>query len=243
MGPPETLIVGSMIASNFPIFFRAGRQATHVPNLSQPPFSASLVAKWFIRHAQNRHDQDLDNLKLQKLLFLAHSRTLSEFDVPLVVERIEAWRHGPVVQTVYREFREFDERPIDLELAVDGPWDHLPSPFVGVLEDTWDRFGAFSGWRLRDLTHEVGPWRAHFKPDVKNIAIPNEEIGLAWPVFQTYGAAPLPANSDLLDEARSRLRRVAEENPLGTRMGDPRDLVRQLDATEELRREAARLLG
>lgn len=214
-----------------------------MPNLDQPPFAASLVAKWFIRHAQALADQDLDNLKLQKLLFLAQARTLSEQGVPLLRERVEAWRHGPVVQTVYREYCDFDDRPIELDLANDGPWDHLPSPVVVVLEGTWDRFGAYSGWRLRELTHEVGPWRKHFADGVKNIPIPNDEIKSAWPQLRGYGAALLPStDSELMTDLRVRLLSVAATNPLGVRSGDPADLVSQLDATQGLRDEAARLL-
>lgn len=214
-----------------------------MPNLDQPPFAASLVAKWFIRHAQTLSGQDLDNLKLQKLLFLAHARTLSELHQPLLRERVEAWKYGPVVQTVYREFSEFDDKPIELELAADGPWEHLPDVVVGMLDATWDHFGAYSGWRLRELTHEVGPWRRHYSHGIKNIQIPNDEIRDAWVEFRIYGATSLPVSAaEQMSILRARLTEAAREQPLGTREGDPADLTRQLDATAEHRDEAARLL-
>lgn len=152
------------------------------------PVAASLVAKWFILRARSSEAHDLDNLKLQKLLFLAHSRYLATHDAPLIREPVEAWKHGPVVSTVYHEFKSFVERPIEVDLSEHGPWERLSADIEDALVHTWTAFGVLTGWRLRDLTHELGPWEASYAPHARHVCISNEEIRAAWPSFDLFAA-------------------------------------------------------
>jgi uncharacterized phage-associated protein len=202
-----------------------------------PPLAASLVAKWFIARAQLSEGHDLDNLKLQKLLFLSQSRYLNSTGTPLIKENFEAWKHGPVVATVYRECAPYEGQPIAMELSASGPWHGLPVDVETVLDEIWSAFGVYSGWKLREITHDFGPWERHYVEDKRHIPIPVDEIGSAWPDFarlEADGTAELRTLSDPL----ARYRSVLRGNPLGVRSGDPRELLDELERTAELRIEA-----
>ena len=45
------------------------------------------------------------NLKLQKLLYFAYGICLQSYGMKLFENQIEAWMRGPVVESVYKEFK------------------------------------------------------------------------------------------------------------------------------------------
>lgn len=205
-----------------------------------PPLAASLVAKWFIARAQLSDAHDVDNLKLQKLLFLAQSRYLSLAGAPLIKEQFEAWKHGPVVATVYRECSAFERRPIEMDLAEDGPWASLGVDVEIVLDEIWASFGVYSGWKLREITHNLGPWERYYVEGERHIPIPQEDIRVSWTDFarlEADGSTELKT----LDDPLARFRESLLHNPLGARSGDPAELLVELERTDDLRKEATSL--
>ena len=54
----------------------------------------------------------ITNLSLQKIVFFCHVWTLIRLGKPLVRHQFEAWQFGPVLQYLYREFKNFDNHPI-----------------------------------------------------------------------------------------------------------------------------------
>ncbi|MDR1166886.1 MAG: DUF4065 domain-containing protein [Deltaproteobacteria bacterium] len=70
--------------------------------------SAIAVANWFIE--MNRTDpRDLTHLKIQKTLYFAQGWRLAHFGYPLFEDPIEAWKHGPVARSVYREHSSYSK--------------------------------------------------------------------------------------------------------------------------------------
>lgn len=119
-------------------------------------YSASNVAKYF-RALTNPDDGDLlSNLKLQKLCYYAQGIGIAARNVPLFAERIEAWQHGPVVPNLYQEYKDFGASMIP------PPDDFDPTIFamadIELMNDVYDHYGQFSGWKLRDMTHSEPPW-------------------------------------------------------------------------------------
>ena len=51
-------------------------------------------------------------LALQKIVYFCHVWTLIRLGKPLVRHSFEAWEHGPVLQYLYREFKQFGAMPI-----------------------------------------------------------------------------------------------------------------------------------
>ena len=71
--------------------------------------TASQVAKWFLAHNRmvmiDEGGENISNLKLQKLLYYAQGSFLAVTDKPLFEDNIVAWCHGPVVESVYHEYK------------------------------------------------------------------------------------------------------------------------------------------
>ena len=75
------------------------------------PFSAKAVANVFLELA-DAAKQTLTPMKLQKLVYYAHGWYLGLTGRPLLDELIQAWSFGPVVRSLYNEFKEFGADPI-----------------------------------------------------------------------------------------------------------------------------------
>ena len=204
------------------------------------PVAASLLAKWFIAKVEHEPEQDLSNLKLQKLLYMAHSLFLHEHKVALVAEDFQAWNHGPVVGILYREYKPHGEGPIQMELAGDGPWTRLSTEVVDALERTWMGFGGYSAPKLREITHQLGPWPLIHQPGVKNLVIPNESIGASWPEFESLTEKPVVDRERAdFNDVLNHFDKLSQKLPARHPKGDPVFLLDELDSLEELRKHAA----
>jgi uncharacterized phage-associated protein len=92
-------------------------------------------------------------------------------DEPLFADKIYAWKHGPVVQSVYNHYAGSGAGALPIERRPT-----LPSDIREFLDDIYRVFGRYSAWVLRDMTHKEAPWLKNFKPDVKDIEIPLRDL-------------------------------------------------------------------
>ena len=136
--------------------------------------SAKDVADYFLTKA-SFNDDDITNLKLQKLLYYAQGFHLALFDKELFNEKIEAWIHGPVCPDVYHEFKDYGANIIsDYQISKD--FDKIFSKEqLEFLDEIYEVFGQYSAWKLRNMTHEEPPWINHEKNSEE---IPKEEMAL-----------------------------------------------------------------
>lgn len=113
----------------------------------------------------------MSNLKLQKLLYYVQGVHLAVHGRPLFDEEIKNWEHGPVVPSVYHEFKDNGGAAIIApESGFDVP--EFSEEEITTMNDVYDFFGQYSAWKLRDMTHEEIPWKSTNRNDV----IPNELI-------------------------------------------------------------------
>lgn len=72
-------------------------------------YSAILIANFIIWFVNTRtSDKTLTPLKLQKILYYVQANHLATHNgVPLFSDPIEKWQYGPVVPSVYHEFKDF----------------------------------------------------------------------------------------------------------------------------------------
>jgi uncharacterized phage-associated protein len=138
-------------------------------------YSATTIAKWFIAWAE-AEDAEITNLKLQKLLYYAQGHHLAIYGEPLFSDPIQAWSHGPVVKDVYHQVKHFGRGVVELPPDDDFTWDQVDDETSEFLVKVWNTYGPIAAWRLRDMTHESGPWKRHFVPDERYIVIPQSEI-------------------------------------------------------------------
>jgi uncharacterized phage-associated protein len=119
--------------------------------------SAANVAKYFLILQDEEDGDTISNLKLQKLLYYAQGYYLALFDQPLFPDRMEAWQHGPVVPSVYHEYKIYGAqalpRPVDWDLA-----EVFRDTTRDFLDEIYRLFGQFSAWKLRKMTHDEAPW-------------------------------------------------------------------------------------
>ncbi len=136
--------------------------------------TASDIAKYFIASFQKKK-KEISNLKLQKLLYYAQAWHLALYGSPLFADSIEAWVHGPVVPSVFREYKRYAWRPITENVEAQTTADvkfHL-TEVIGV-------YGEFDATKLERMTHREGPWketRGTLSPDEpSNRVITQESI-------------------------------------------------------------------
>src|ERR1700722_8483585 len=68
------------------------------------PYPATVIANEFIALA-SKAGSALSPLKLQKLVYFAHGWCLALTGRPLISDRVQAWQYGPVIPSIYHEFK------------------------------------------------------------------------------------------------------------------------------------------
>ena len=130
-------------------------------------YEPSHIANYFLKKA-HAEDIDVTQLKLLKLVYIGYGWVQAILDRPLFEDDIEAWPHGPVVPSLYNEFKHFGRKPIT-SLATEFDLDslELEVPEIAtadknanlVLGKVWDVYYRYSASALRNKTHEANtPW-------------------------------------------------------------------------------------
>lgn len=120
-------------------------------------------------------DWSLTNLKLQKLLYLAHMVSLGRKGQPLVNEFFAAWMYGPVLPSVYDRVKVFGAGIVDDRFYNDVVLPKEDENYQ-LLQEIYNFFGQKNGWELVKITHlPKGAWSKNYTPSYKAI-IPNNDI-------------------------------------------------------------------
>lgn len=136
--------------------------------------TANAVANRFLELADNV-DQRLTPMQVLKLVYLAHGWMLGLYHRPLISQRIEAWKYGPVIPSLYDAMRHFKANPVSGPLNAN---DNILDPDEGdVIEQVFEKYGHLSGGALSKLTHRPGsPWDQVFVEHLAGDEIPNDII-------------------------------------------------------------------
>jgi len=138
-------------------------------------YAVQIVANEFLDLAK-RDGELLDPMKIQKLVYLAHGWNLALRGEPLVRQEVEAWPYGPVISSLYQEFKKFRASPIT-ERASSPKGENLSDNPRRLIEAVWKRYRQFSSIQLSMLTHESGfAWDLTIKERGPFSVIPNELI-------------------------------------------------------------------
>lgn len=136
--------------------------------------SAQLVADDILKIAKAR-GVSLTPMQLMKLVYISYGWYLAMHGEKLFSDRIEAWRYGPVIPSLYQATKRFGGSEVPPDLVAEGPISNEGMrPFY---ESIVENYGKFSGIALSNLTHRQGtPWQKVFRPNVMGIEIPDELI-------------------------------------------------------------------
>lgn len=138
-------------------------------------FPVGSVAN-YILDLGDRDGVPLSPMKLQKLVYLAHGWHWAVADAPLLDEAVEAWKFGPVIPSLYHEFKSFGSGRIEGDRFVElvrnraggAAWVpcRLPEDSEeatvarAVIDRVWQVYKEYTAVQLSNLTHELGtPWR------------------------------------------------------------------------------------
>jgi len=117
------------------------------------------VAKYFLYKANLEGDL-ITNLKMQKLLYYAQAWYLVNFGKTLFDDKILAWDLGPVVKSVYDEYREFRHTSIIYEDETGEILKKFTNKEdISFLNEFYDQFIGFSAHDLVDMSHNEKPWK------------------------------------------------------------------------------------
>lgn len=137
-------------------------------------FDARQIANWFVLRAQ-KDGRRLSVMQILKLVYIAHGWHLEMRGAPLFHNKIEAWRHGPVIPDVYHAFR---AQGVTIAAPVDGyPSDDFPPEYDEFLGEIYRLYGSMGAFKLSKVTHEEGgPWHIATKSRGLFAPISNEII-------------------------------------------------------------------
>ncbi|MBD8892102.1 Panacea domain-containing protein [Roseibium litorale] len=143
-----------------------------------PSYDARAIANEFIR----RNGPHINQMKLQKLVYIAHGWNLAINKAPLIAEKIEAWDGGPVVRKIWNHLRDYGRNASDGLLA--DPFDSstpykakLSDDEVAIIEHVWKKYGDYSGIELSEMTHEPGtPWSNAYFGGGRNTSLSQDDI-------------------------------------------------------------------
>ena len=120
--------------------------------------TAREIASYFLASVDMEGGDNITNLKLQKLLYYAQGFHVAlQSGRPLFPESILAWRHGPVVRTIWLEHKHLEWRPIACPSAY--RVDDYPPEVRELLDTVYSTYGQFTATKLEAMTHKEPPWQ------------------------------------------------------------------------------------
>ena len=143
-------------------------------------YTASHIANYFLIKAQVENISDMSVMKLIKLVYIAYAWYYAANEEKLFDEKIEAWRYGPVVPSLYHEFKRFGNQPID-GFSINSPEDI--SPVIAsddiltslILLRVWKNYKKNNAGKLSNITHGYGSFWDKVYNSSANEEIPYEE--------------------------------------------------------------------
>lgn len=121
------------------------------------------VANYFIGKAQ-QEGTSLTPMKLLKLVYIAHGWALGLYQTPLIAEEVQAWKYGPVVPSVYHDFRHYGRGHIERQKPVFTNGEVFVPTVTDqetqqLLDSVWNAYRQLDGLQLSDITHRPNtPW-------------------------------------------------------------------------------------
>ena len=103
--------------------------------------------------------QEINSLKLQKLLYYVHGHAYATIGHGAVKDYFEAWKHGPVIPHLYRHLPH-DGNNITAIIEMGRPKLKSYDPTLAkVIRMVMEKYGVYDGGQLVDMCKRPGtPW-------------------------------------------------------------------------------------
>ncbi len=144
-------------------------------------YPASVIAYAFVEKGIEE-GCFVTQMKLQKMVYFAHGYHLARHGEPLVVEKFEAWKFGPVVEDIYQTYKLYGSDLITDTIFLPKPprayrYKPLTDAATEAIEYTWKVTRNLSAAQLSQWSHLDGsPWAKVYDPAQSSRVIPDEEI-------------------------------------------------------------------
>lgn len=131
-------------------------------------YKAEQVANYFIEKARAEgKGEEMTPMKVLKLVYIAHGWYLALMSgKPLINDKIEAWKYGPVIPVIYQRVKRYGAGSIQDYLEVPDKQNlsrtisQEDNATVEFLDRIWEVYGRFSGLQLSSMTHDdETPWQ------------------------------------------------------------------------------------
>ena len=146
-------------------------------------YKPAWVANTFLLKAKE-DSVFIDPLKIQKLVYCFHGWHLATTGLPAVGEYFEAWPNGPVLSSLYQQFKQHKWNGIttfakDIDpITGEEKSSYVPASdeqFQSIFNAVWERYKYYTGIQLSALTHAKGtPWSLARENGLQYI--PNDSI-------------------------------------------------------------------
>ncbi len=114
---------------------------------------ALAAAKYLIRKFAE-DENPISHLKLQKILYYSQAWHLALFDKALFDDPIQAWVHGPVVPSVFQQYRGCRWSAI-----TEASDPRVAAKAARHLDNVVSSYGHLSALQLERLSHSEEPWQ------------------------------------------------------------------------------------
>lgn len=131
--------------------------------------NASELSKYIIAKYDNVGDL-VTNKKLQKILYYIKAWGLVYFEDGVIDDDFEAWIHGPVCPSVYKEYKMFGYNSIKIDykgMSSSQFINNFKQQYgkkeedknkIDMIDAVFNKYGKLSSLQLELLTHSEEPW-------------------------------------------------------------------------------------
>lgn len=134
-------------------------------------YSSKAISNEFLRLAEDE-GKKLNQIHIHKFSYLSHAMCLVIYDKPLVNESFYAWPFGPVLISIYREFKDIRKNHIN-RYSKDG--NIFPQISIDdknsrdIIKKVWNQFKDYEWWELSKYTNNhKSPWDLCFEENNSN---------------------------------------------------------------------------
>lgn len=139
-------------------------------------YNPMLITNYIIEYCKT-NDIKINNLKLQKILYYIQARSLVENNASFFSEKLEKWKYGPALPSVYHEYKSYgaynikdkktiirlarkDETPTLLGKFITEDYnpDNITDSDKHIINDTLNRLKDYEPFELVDLTQKHSIW-------------------------------------------------------------------------------------
>ena len=145
-------------------------------------YDALEVSRHIVNYC-NDSKYGMTNLKLQKLLYFIQAYSLIKRGRPCFNDEIEAWDFGPVVPSVYHEYKRYGAFYIFsiktyIEFDKSNSWNMREVEYKDniinekdkkLINEVVNAFSNYSASDLVSLTHAQDPWKNAYKSRQSNV--------------------------------------------------------------------------